>query len=130
MKRAHADLIIEWANGAKIERYSEVERKWVNADSPQWSPASLYRKADKFAELKKAHAEGKAIMYKSTFANGWVRCARPIWLEDKEYALAPNDYILYGEASNLMSPAKIATDNIAVQFDGITGKPTSVWILP
>ena len=129
MKHAHADLIIEWANGAKIERYSAMEDKWVRDDNPQWRSTALYRKADKFAELKKAHSEGKAIMYKSTFHNEWRRCANPMWLEDKEYALAPDDYVLYGEASNLMSPTKIATDNIAVSFDGVTGKPVSVKIL-
>lgn len=129
MKRAHADLIIEWANGAKIERYSEIERKWVNADSPQWSPSALYRKADKFAELKKAHANGRAIMYKSTVANKWVRCPTPMWLEDKEYALAPDDYVLYGEASDLMSTTRSEHDNIAIRFDGITGKPYSTYLL-
>lgn len=129
MKRTHADLIIEWANGAKIECYSEVERKWVNVDSPRWSPSVPYRKVDKFAELKKAHAEGKAIMYRSEFHNWWLRTLCPIWLEDKEYALAPDDYVLYGEASDLMSTTKIATDNIAVRFDGVTRKPISVKIL-
>ncbi len=129
MKHIHANLIIEWAKGAKIERYFEIDRKWVYVCNPQWSPDGLYRKVDKFVEFKKAHAEGKAIMYKSKFTNGWVRCTHPVWLEDREYALAPNDYFRFGEASNLTSPTKSATDNIAVRFDGVTGKPVSVKIL-
>ena len=129
MKHIHSDLIIEWANGAKIERYSVMEDMWVRDDNPQWRCTAIYRKVDKFAELKKAHAEGRAIMYKVEILNRWMRSDYPLWLEDKEYALAPDDYVLYGEASNLMSPTQKANDNVAVRFDGVTGKPTSVWML-
>ena len=129
MKHMHANLIIEWANGSKIERYSVMEDMWVRDDNPQWRCTAIYRKVDKFAELKKAHAEGRAIMYKSEFNNEWCRCLYPAWSVVREYALAPDDYVLYGVASDLMSPTKIATDNIAVSFDGVTGKPVSVKIL-
>lgn len=45
-KRAHADLIIAWAEGAKIEFKSSDE--WREADSPVWDKDTEYRIAREF----------------------------------------------------------------------------------
>lgn len=39
----HADLIIAWANGAKIEYYSTVEQKWDYIEKPKWNKETEYR---------------------------------------------------------------------------------------
>ena len=36
MRHKHADLIIEWANGAQIELYHTDTEKWVDAPTPLW----------------------------------------------------------------------------------------------
>lgn len=39
----HKDLIIAWANGAEIERYSNESNCWVKTHKPAWSEFSHYR---------------------------------------------------------------------------------------
>jgi hypothetical protein len=42
-RRPHADLIIAWANGAKIEYFDSVSEQWFETDKPQWNPDRKYR---------------------------------------------------------------------------------------
>ena len=41
-KHVHADLIIAWANGAKIE-WERVPGSWVDLSTPSWNPYYVYR---------------------------------------------------------------------------------------
>ena len=41
MKHKHADFIIEWANGAKVEMLHLGE--WIQIDTPSWYPSVDYR---------------------------------------------------------------------------------------
>lgn len=43
MAHVHKDLIIAWANGAKIEYYSESDEEWFESDRPSWNPETKYR---------------------------------------------------------------------------------------
>lgn len=43
MEHVHKDLIIAWANGAKIEVYSDICEKWIEIDSPKWDTGNQYR---------------------------------------------------------------------------------------
>lgn len=42
-RHVHADKIIAWAEGAKIEWYDERYKKWVDCSSPSWSVTHQYR---------------------------------------------------------------------------------------
>lgn len=44
MRHEHADLIIEWANGAEIEGWADHENKWVACRAPMWISGGKYRK--------------------------------------------------------------------------------------
>lgn len=43
MKHKHADLIKQWADGAKIQYYSNMQAEWVDTYSPNWDESSEYR---------------------------------------------------------------------------------------
>lgn len=43
MKREHYDLIIAWANGAKIQYWSKYKKDWTNVDTPLWDINGIYR---------------------------------------------------------------------------------------
>lgn len=42
-KRKHYDVIIAWANGAEVERYSPVEKGWLISPSPSFFVDYQYR---------------------------------------------------------------------------------------
>lgn len=43
MEHVHKDLIIAWANGAKIEYYCETNKQWFEINSPGWDEKTKYR---------------------------------------------------------------------------------------
>ena len=43
MKHKHANLIIEWANGAQVEFFDELDEVWCPATTPTWSENTKYR---------------------------------------------------------------------------------------
>ena len=43
MRHKHADLIIAWANGAKIQTYRLLPDEWIDTFSPAWVEDSRYR---------------------------------------------------------------------------------------
>ncbi len=45
-RRAHADLIIAWAEGAKIQVYNKCDDTWHNLGNPSWDPDHRYRIAE------------------------------------------------------------------------------------
>jgi hypothetical protein len=45
-RRAHADLIIAWAEGAKIQVYDKWDKSWQNIGNPSWDPDHHYRIAE------------------------------------------------------------------------------------
>jgi hypothetical protein len=47
VKHIHAEVIIAWANGAKIEYYNEHSDKWKTTDSPMWNTDTKYRVSKK-----------------------------------------------------------------------------------
>lgn len=61
----HEDLIIEWARGATIQRYSNPLKRWVDCEDnkPSWSPDAKYRvkpsnpHQDKIEEIENTIAE-------------------------------------------------------------------------
>ncbi len=42
-KQYHCDLIVLWANGAKIEYKSKGCREWISTDRPCWDNDTQYR---------------------------------------------------------------------------------------
>ena len=42
-RQKHADLIIAWANGAKIQFLDRNLNKWKDVDSPFWDLSTSYR---------------------------------------------------------------------------------------
>ena len=43
MRHKHADLIIAWANGAKIQTYRLLQDEWIDTFAPAWVEDSRYR---------------------------------------------------------------------------------------
>ena len=43
MRHKHADLIIEWANGAQIQLYQIGMDDWIDAPTPLWFEVTQYR---------------------------------------------------------------------------------------
>ena len=43
MRHKHADLIIAWANGAKIQTYRLLPDEWIDTFAPAWVEDSRYR---------------------------------------------------------------------------------------
>jgi hypothetical protein len=43
MRHKHADLIIEWANGAEIEIRRNKDEPWEKTEAPKWFCAFEYR---------------------------------------------------------------------------------------
>lgn len=41
--RKHADIIKAWADGAEVEFYSKLEKRWVSASHPMWEESTAYR---------------------------------------------------------------------------------------
>lgn len=39
----HKLLILQWADGAEIQRYQPVEDRWVTCENPTWRPDMVYR---------------------------------------------------------------------------------------
>ncbi len=39
----HKALIIQWADGAEIQRYQPVDDRWINCENPTWRPEYVYR---------------------------------------------------------------------------------------
>jgi len=62
-RHKHADLIIEWANGADIE-YFDHSGKWDSIPTPSWDEDKMYRLNDPYRELKDAYLAGKVIQIK------------------------------------------------------------------
>ena len=42
-KHKHADLIVQWANGAVIEQFNPRKNYWKVVDAPTWAQSSVYR---------------------------------------------------------------------------------------
>ena len=97
MKHKHYDLIMSWANGAKIERYENGI--WVRISSPLWSQYTEYR--------IKPKPKTDVVLYSlaDDFKNnyGYLTSA---WLSFEE--LTPNIKLTYyGEKHDLKSVEKI-----------------------
>lgn len=43
MRHKHADLIIEWANGAKIQYYDAIMCRWSDKENPKWYEEMKFR---------------------------------------------------------------------------------------
>ena len=43
MRHKHADLIIEWANGAQIQYYDITMHRWENDANPKWREETNFR---------------------------------------------------------------------------------------
>jgi hypothetical protein len=43
MRHKHADLIIEWANGAQIQYYDAIMRRWDDTKNPVWNETIKFR---------------------------------------------------------------------------------------
>ena len=43
MRHKHADLIIEWANGAQIQHYSAIMCRWADDKNPKWDEETKFR---------------------------------------------------------------------------------------
>ena len=41
--RKHRDFIVEWADGAEIQWWSDSRKKWIDDDRPIWSLVTKYR---------------------------------------------------------------------------------------
>ena len=100
MRHKHADLIIEWANGAKIQFESSDE--WRDDPYPTWFPENNYR--------IKPEPKPDYVFYASLevcpFGNGYV-VKSTIWHDERI------DKSL----------------DVKVIFDGETGKPKSAEVL-
>ena len=86
--KKHAETYKAWKTGAKVEMY--VCPTWMSVEDPDWSETYNYRirEEDPYAELKKAHAEGKTIQI-LTLTDEWVDC-EPYWDSDvKCYRVKP-----------------------------------------
>lgn len=43
MRHKHADLIIEWANGAEIQYYDAIMCRWADNKNPKWDEETKFR---------------------------------------------------------------------------------------
>ena len=43
MRHKHADLIIQWANGAKIQYYDAIMCRWADDKNPKWDEETKFR---------------------------------------------------------------------------------------
>lgn len=43
MAHKHAALIRAWADGAKVQAFSRRHNRWMDSESPTWSPETEYR---------------------------------------------------------------------------------------
>jgi len=43
MRHKHADLIIQWANGAQIQYYDAIMCRWSDNENPKWYEAIKFR---------------------------------------------------------------------------------------
>ena len=39
----HKALILQWADGAEVQRYMPIEDRWVTCENPTWRPDMVYR---------------------------------------------------------------------------------------
>jgi hypothetical protein len=39
----HKALILQWADGAEIQRYQPVDDRWIDCGHPTWRPEYAYR---------------------------------------------------------------------------------------
>lgn len=39
----HKELIIQWANGAKIEVFNTMSGRWIDTNNPSWAEENYYR---------------------------------------------------------------------------------------
>lgn len=67
----------------------EFQNSWHPGENILTSVSFPIRiKEDPFAELKKAHAEGKMIQYQ-TIDETWEDCSTPVWLPESNYRIKP-----------------------------------------
>ena len=43
MRHKHADVIIAWANGAQIQYYDAIMRRWSDNENPKWYEEIKFR---------------------------------------------------------------------------------------
>ena len=39
----HKALILQWADGAEVQRFMPIEDRWVTCENPTWRPDMVYR---------------------------------------------------------------------------------------
>ena len=39
----HKSLILQWADGAEVQRFMPIEDRWVTCENPTWRPDMVYR---------------------------------------------------------------------------------------
>ena len=39
----HKALILQWADGAEVQRFMPIEDRWVTCENPTWRPDMIYR---------------------------------------------------------------------------------------
>ena len=63
----HADVIIEWAKGADVEKWGELSMKWLRSSSPIWNTCVDYRvkPTQSQKEIKIAKLEAKLVKLRS-----------------------------------------------------------------
>lgn len=86
----HKDLIIKWANGAKIEFFSELFNKWKLVNNPYWVNEVQYRE---HIPARTAFEAGKKILARDG-SGGCIRLTKDSdFLSEYQYEiLEPDDY--------------------------------------
>ena len=91
MKHKHYDLLIAAANdiSARFTCYQWGEDKEWDINAVTSNPQYDWKLVDKFADLKKAFAEGRVIQFKDSISD-WTDCSgQPSWISYNEYRIKP-----------------------------------------
>lgn len=92
-KHKYAEVIKAWADGAQIDFYHDVLKRWLPSATPTWHAEERYRVrpqiARPYAEVIKAWADGAEIQVQDFPSRKWVPAGAPQWLPGRKYRIAP-----------------------------------------
>ena len=139
MKHKHAELIKQWADGAKIQ-WLDSDCDWCEAGNPSWSIETTYRikpepRPQWQQDLIDAVKAGKIVQFND---NGWYASSL-CWLEDShnfagskqhQYRIKPEpDIVQTCEVSISFASFNSGYPTVQFTFDGETGKLKAAEVL-
>ena len=93
----HANEIKRWADcpdGTKIWYKTPISTTWSTIEYPSWTERVKYIVDDEYAELRKAHTDGKQIEFQS-MSGVWWCMENPSWIEESsKYRIKPEPKVV------------------------------------